>query len=655
MSNLLGRPLRGILQRRKPVPALLESMGMGVAASPNEQFGTPSFFAPLQANLFAQGRGSTTPTFTRATTATVTDWENIVRPVLSGEARFQGARRVANISGATSSENLTGASYSLQASGTGSIPIATSGFSIIYGGRTIPATRLQMALNGGTAVGDRSTIIRNSPTTNARAFSIILQSNTALTYQVQVRCGAGQLFPAAGTSVNVTPTPQRFVFGSLAGDGDQTVWVSLRGTQNTSDSCDILATAWQLEDVTGQSNVNPGEYVSLGVLSAPYQGANVDGVQYFTTQNGNTVSNNVVTQATGAQIPLSTLLGYLAEGARTNLCLQSEVLDNASWVKNACSISANVIAAPDGNTTADKIVEDSSTGAHFPATPNWTSTLAQYTISFWAKAGERNKIQLGISTLHITTTGANALFTLTGLGTAQNQNNMDAVSIVAYPNGWYRCAGTFTCTAAAAGTSFLYVCNAAGSNSYTGDGASGEYVWGAQIELGAFASSYIPTTTVAVTRNADVLTYASAGNVSVTAGSIYCEASALAVSNNGALFCVSDNSLNNRTEIFAQGVGGTVAYRITSGGVSQLSSPGGFAWTSGVNKSAMSWSSAAGRGFLNGQTDVSVGAITVPVSFTQIRIGDQTDGNPLPLFGTIRNVKIYNTQLPDIRLISMTS
>ena len=40
--------------------------------------------------------GSYTPTFTRATTAYVADWENLFKPVLSGEARFTGARRVEN-------------------------------------------------------------------------------------------------------------------------------------------------------------------------------------------------------------------------------------------------------------------------------------------------------------------------------------------------------------------------------------------------------------------------------------------------------------------------------------------------------------------------------------------------------------------------------
>jgi hypothetical protein len=81
----------------------------------------------------------------------------------------------------------------------------------------------------------------------------------------------------------------------------------------------INATQIQLENVVGQSNQNPSEYVSVGVLSSPFQGANVDGVQYYATQNGNSVSSNVVTEATGALISSAIRGGFLPEPAATDL------------------------------------------------------------------------------------------------------------------------------------------------------------------------------------------------------------------------------------------------------------------------------------------------------------------------------------------------
>jgi hypothetical protein len=97
----------------------------------------------------------------------------------------------------------------------------------------------------------------------------------------------------------VTTSWQRIATNTVtaAGGGSNSLGIIV---QVSGDAFDI----WQgqLEEVNG-SNQNPSEYVSVGVLASPYHGANVDGVKYFKTLNGNTVAANVVTEATGAQIP----------------------------------------------------------------------------------------------------------------------------------------------------------------------------------------------------------------------------------------------------------------------------------------------------------------------------------------------------------------
>jgi len=68
------------------------------------------FRSDLQQSLIPQvSKGVATPTFTRATTASVPDFEGIVRTALSSESRFKGARRVENL--ITASEDMTNGAY----------------------------------------------------------------------------------------------------------------------------------------------------------------------------------------------------------------------------------------------------------------------------------------------------------------------------------------------------------------------------------------------------------------------------------------------------------------------------------------------------------------------------------------------------------------
>lgn len=179
--------------------------------------------------------------------------------------------------------------------------------------------------------------------------------------------------------------------------------------------------------------------------------------------------------------------------ARTNLCWFSRAQDNAAWGKTRSSVTANALAGPDGSVSADKLIEDATAAnSHFIATPVWTSTLAPYTYWIDAKADTRTRLQLGISSSHITGTGANAEFNL-GTVVATAQNNCTAAITPLPATGWYRCSMTFTPTAIASGPGFAYLCNAAGSNTYNGDGASGLYTTNAQIELSSVPTSSINT------------------------------------------------------------------------------------------------------------------------------------------------------------------
>jgi hypothetical protein len=303
-----------------------------------------------------------------------------------------------------------------------------------------------------------------------------------------------------------------------------------------------------MEEATGQTNQNPSEYVSNGVLPFPYHGTGADGTKCFDTYNGNTVSNNVVTEATGQAIPDATLHGYLSEGVRTNLLLQSAI----------------------------------------PATQNITTTAQAYTISMWGT---------GTCTLSGTATG---VLTGTGVGTRVE------LTVTAT-------AGTLTLT-------------------FAGTNTKG------QLEAGAFASSYIPTTTASVTRNADVLTYQTAGNFSDTEGTAYAEVTPTSWVN------VTGQYLGDGTEAPLQASSSNMGVQAYDG-TNTVSGPTGT--PSGQKKVASSWKGFVLKGF-SGGTKGADGAYDGAFTLAQLNIGSS-------FFGTIRNMRVWKKALTDSLLNKLTT
>jgi hypothetical protein len=246
--------------------------------------------------------------------------------------------------------------------------------------------------------------------------------------------------------------------------------------------------------------------------------------------------------------------GLLIEEARTNLSLYSEDLTNVLWIKTGSTISANAILAPSGSVVADKIVEDTSTGVHsisqFIPIPT-----TSYSFSFFAKAAERSKISFAGG--GFAGQGFAATFDLSN-GT-MFANTGGKATISPYPNGWYRCNVSFTASNGAI-IAFNLVTDA-GLGNYTGNGTSGVYFWGAQVEVGAFATSYIPTVASTVTRTADVASMTSTNFSSwynATEGA--CTFAGLFITNANKetgsfrrLFAVSDGTTNNTMQNVALG------------------------------------------------------------------------------------------------------
>jgi len=180
------------------------------------------------------------------------------------------------------------------------------------------------------------------------------------------------------------------------------------------------------------------------------------------------------------------------EPSRTNLVTYSEDFSNAYWTKTSVTVTSNEAISPDGTLNADKLVENTQNTAHIIfASP--TITLGNNTFSVFAKAAERRV--LGIE---FPSNGILVSFDLIDGVFVNQQANPDNFSITPFSNGWYRIDITENLTSNSVVSLSLRDEN--GNRVYQGDGTSGVYIWGAQLEVGSYATSIIKTQGSAVTR-----------------------------------------------------------------------------------------------------------------------------------------------------------
>ena len=193
----------------------------------------------------------------------------------------------------------------------------------------------------------------------------------------------------------------------------------------------------------------------------------------------------------------------LIESATTNLCTYSEAFDNAAWTKNLITITANNTTAPDGTLTADKVISTTGTGYHQVYQTIGTSILSgvSYTFSVYVKPAGYNYIYVQLVG---TPYPGNPYveFNLSN-GTVTYNSNITSYTIVSVGSGWYRLSVSKPSNTAGTVSCYLALGATQGVSNFTGDGASGVFVWGAQFEQTTAPTSYIPTVASTVLRAAD--------------------------------------------------------------------------------------------------------------------------------------------------------
>jgi hypothetical protein len=223
-------------------------------------------------------------------------------------------------------------------------------------------------------------------------------------------------------------------------------------------------------------------------------------------------------------------LGLLVEEARTNLLLQSNQFDT-TWTNSNSSDTAAAGTAPDGTNTAWELKDtlDASPTAHtIQQSVSFTSGIT-YSLSLWMKAGTVAEGGIALPSAAFGAVLINRINLSTGAVISSSGSTTTVVT--PFPAGWYRITLTATATATASGNVQIRPMN--GGTTYTGTGNGTILIWAAQIEAGAFPTSYIPTTSATVTRAADVASITGANFSSFynqTEGTVFAEANVLSSS-----------------------------------------------------------------------------------------------------------------------------
>lgn len=215
----------------------------------------------------------------------------------------------------------------------------------------------------------------------------------------------------------------------------------------------------------------------------------------YTCINGvlTSVGNNVI-RVGSCGVPI--------EPSAQNVCLQGQDF-TTTWAKSwgPDVVTANAAEAPDGTTTAESWAAG-ATNAYHDLYQSITLTSAAYVSSVFAKAGSTDWVWFYIAGGNV----PNAYFDIKNGVVGTVAGTPHETGIIDCGDGWYRPWISYSGTAAAH-IHYLRVAEADGDFLVLGDGSTPNmHLWGAQCELGRYPTSYIPTTTAPITRNADNLT-----------------------------------------------------------------------------------------------------------------------------------------------------
>lgn len=340
--------------------------------------------------------------------------------------------------------------------------------------------------------------------------------------------------------------------------------------------------------------------------------------------------------------------GILIEESRTNLLKYSNDISNAAWVKARVLATANAALAPDNTMTATHLSDNGVSGGAYTRQAISYTANTTYTISIYAKKAELDRVRLDWYASTGWSSDGMVVFNLT-TGTTSTSGTVSNYSMTPVGNGWYRCSATATFGAVSQSSNYPAVT----MHINLLDSTSGFYVWGGQIEQGAFPTSLIPTTAATVTRAADSFTVPTGGWFNAQEGAFSIQGiipSAAATVRRFATF--SDGTINNTIQL-ANAASNTASYmEVRDSFAIQVSMSGGTFAAASYIKSAAAYKADDFALVTNGSVAGTDTAGTVPV-INKLTLGSHNAGGNY-IDGYLKSFRYYPARVTDTQLQLLT-
>ena len=341
----------------------------------------------------------------------------------------------------------------------------------------------------------------------------------------------------------------------------------------------------------------------------------------------------------------------ILEPQRSNLVTYSSDFSHSSYIRNQTTATTGFIS-PDGNLNAYKLLEDNTNNIHRIYQTATVTGSPNTTISVYVKYLGRKNVLMRIAD----STVGRWYDIENGVLGGIYQGAPDNSSIEYVSNGWYRISITHTVSNQC--RLELWVSNTESTSAYQGDTTKGVYLFGAQLEVGSYPTSYIPTSGSSVTRSRDLCDTQNLSHViGQTEGVIFYDAILVhkSTSTSEDLFELSIDDGTNQNIFFINNYNNTLTVSLLNGGSSQFYN-NSYNPTEGARyKLAFAYKQNDFALYINGNQIATDSSGTVP-TLNQITFGNYYN-NQLNLANSVKvnDFKLYNTRLSNSELATLTT